>query len=145
MGAPFWSSFGKAQIASLAATVVDFGVLFLFTEVFGLWYVASAACGALLGAVTNFLLGRYWCFGAMAGRWDAQAIKYAVVSAGSLALNVAGVWAVTEFAGVAYGFSKIFISLAVGFLYNYPLHRFFVFRMPSVSPAPLEREHEALR
>ena len=120
-------TFARSQVAALAASVVDFGGLFLFTEIFHFWYVLSAAIGACLGAFTNFMLGRHWSFEVGHEPVQGQAFRYALVSAGSLALNVSGVWAVTELCHLPYGVSKLISAFLVGLVYNYPLHRFFVF------------------
>lgn len=124
----FWTSFGRAQVSSIVATAVDFGTLFASVEIFGLWYVLGTALGAALGAITNFLLGRHWSFEASSGGASGQAFRYALVSSGSLLLNSAGVYAFTEYFGLKYGFSKIVVSLLVGFFFNFPLHRRYVFK-----------------
>ena len=121
-------SFFRAQASSLAATAVDFGSLVLLVEAFAVWYVAATALGAFAGAVTNFLLNRHWSFEAGHFQATPQAFKYALVSGGSLCLNTAGVYAVTEWAGSPYPVSKVLTALGVGILYNFPLHRSFVFR-----------------
>jgi putative flippase GtrA len=125
---PFWKSLGRAQIAAFAATAVDFGTLFFATERLHVWYVFSTGLGALLGAVTNFALNRYWSFEATHVSWGPQAVRYAAVSAGSLGLNMLGVYAFTDGAGLKYGVSKIITAIAVGLLFNFPLHRRYVFK-----------------
>jgi len=129
--APFLKTFSKAQLASIAATCVDFGLLVLLVELGGLWYVAATALGAAAGAVTNFSINRYWSFEASASRWEGQALRYALVSGGSLLLNTAGVFALTEGLGTPYQASKVVSALLVGWLFNYPLHRGFVFSSTS--------------
>lgn len=132
MAAPaFWKSFSRAQVASLVATGVDFGLLVLLVERAGLWYVAAATIGAFCGAVANFLLNRHWSFEAATLRWESQALRYGLVSGGSLLLNVAGVYGLTEVAGSPYAVSKLVTAVVVGWLFNYPLHRAFVFAEPS--------------
>lgn len=123
-----WVSFGRAQISSLIATLVDLGTLFASVELFGLWYVAGTALGAFLGAVTNFLLGRHWSFEAAEKPVPGQALRYALVSGGSLLLNSAGVFAFTEGFGLKYGYSKAVVAILVGVLFNFPLHRRYVFK-----------------
>ena len=124
----FVRSFSRSQVASGVATAVDFGLLFTLTEIFRVWYVVSVAIGAAMGAVTNFLMNRHWSFEATHQAWRGQAMRYVAVSLGSLLLNTGGTWAVTELGHVPYGISVVLVSLAVGFLYNYPLQRYFVFK-----------------
>jgi putative flippase GtrA len=107
---------------------VDFGLLFSLTEILHVWYVVSTASGALAGAITNFLLNRNWSFEAKHDAAHHQAKRYALVSGGSLILNTAGVWAVTEYFHVHYGISVVVVSLLVGFFFNFPLQRGYVFR-----------------
>lgn len=124
----FLESFSRSQIAAGIATAADYGVLFGLTEIFHIWYVASTAIGAGVGALTNFLLNRHWSFRANHDRWHGQAMRYTVVSIGSLLLNAAGVYFVTEFAKVHYSISVILVSVIVGVLFNFPLQRHYVFR-----------------
>ena len=127
---PSWisSSFSKAQVSSLAATALDYGVLFLFAAVFHFWYVLATALGAFAGAVANFLINRHWSFQAAHGHIGHQARRYISVSAGSLILNTLGVFLVTEYLHVHYAFSVFLVSIAVGVFFNYPLHRYYVYR-----------------
>lgn len=107
---------------------MDFGLVFGMTELLHVWYVISVAVGAGAGAITNFLMNRHWSFEASHHKWHGQAIRYAIVSLGSLLINAAGTWAVTEWAHVHYGISVVVVSILVGFAYNYPLQRHFVFK-----------------
>lgn len=125
---PFWVSFGRAQLASIAATVVDFGTLFFATEILGVYYVISTGLGAFLGAITNFIVNRFWSFEATHVSMGPQAFRYGMVSLGSLGLNMLGVYAFTEHLGLKYGFSKVITALLVGLLFNFPLHRRYVFK-----------------
>ena len=125
---PFWRSFGRSQIAALAATAVDFGTLFFLTEKLGVFYVISTGLGAFGGAITNFLANRFWSFEATHVSWGPQAIRYALVSAGSLGLNMLGVYGFTDGIGLKYGYSKVITAILVGVLFNFPLHRRYVFK-----------------
>ncbi len=126
--APLWRSFRRAQVSSLAATVVDYGVFFGCVEILHVWYAVSTPIGAAAGAVTNFLLNRHWSFEIGHKPAHDQAARYALVSTGSLLLNTVCVYALTEYLGLKYGFSKVFSSLAVGLFFNFPLHRRYVFK-----------------
>lgn len=120
-------SFSKANLTALAATIVDFGTLATLVEIGGLFYVIATACGAVLGAVTNFILNKYWAFEHGHGRLSAQGFRYALVSGCSLLLNTGLVFCLTDFLGMMYLKSKLVAALIVGWGWNYPLHRYFVF------------------
>ena len=121
------STFSKAAVAALIATVVDFGSLTLWVEVLHQFYPVGVALGALLGALTNFSLNRHWAFDAAHAPVGRQAFRYGIVSLGSLCLNTGGVWLVTEKLHLFYLLSKIVVALMVGFLFNYPLQRHYVY------------------
>jgi|SRR6185369_15919629 putative flippase GtrA len=124
---PFLVSLGRSQIASLTATLVDFGTMVFLTEFAGLWYVAATATGAFVGAVVNFFLGRHWTFAADHQPIHGQFLRYSAVSAVSLALNTLGVYLFTEYLSLHYTLSRAIVAIAVALLFNYPLHRRFVF------------------
>jgi putative flippase GtrA len=120
-------SLRRSQIASLTATVVDFSSLIFLVEIGRVWYVAATATGALLGAIVNFILGRHWSFMANHDAVRGQAIRYAAVSGVSLVLNSLGVYLLTDYIGIHYAISKAITAFLVGILFNFPLHRRFVF------------------
>ncbi len=121
-------SFIRSQLAAFLATVADFLIVILLTEVFGIWYVISNAIGAFVGTVVSFLLGRYWVFVSVQRKIQHQAFRYILVSAGSLILNTLGVYLLTENSSLNYIYSKMIISLIVGIGFNFVLHKKFVFK-----------------
>lgn len=127
-------SFSRATLTSLAATVVDFGSLYLLVERGHVYYVLATAMAAVFGAITNFTLNKYWAFEHHHGRVTTQGFKYALVSGVSLILNTGLVFCFTEFGQLRYLVSKAISAVAVGWGWNYPMHRYFVFsKSPSQS------------
>jgi putative flippase GtrA len=120
-------SLKRSQIASLTATVIDFSCLIFLVEIGHVWYVGATAAGAFLGAIVNFLLGRHWTFTADDDAVRGQAIRYAAVSAVSLILNSLGVYLLTDYLDIHYTVSRAITAFLVGILFNFPLHRLFVF------------------
>lgn len=121
-------SFTRYQLVAVLATGVDFVTLVFLTEVVHVWYLFSTVTGAILGAVTAFLLGRYWVFESKEDKIHYQAFRYALVAVGSVVLNSTGVYLLTDGAGLAYIISKIITAVLVGISYNYLLSRHFIFR-----------------
>jgi putative flippase GtrA len=128
----------RHRAGALAATAVDFGIMIGSVELLHLGPVVSTVAGALCGAMTNFLLGRGWIFHRTdAAAWG-QAIRYAMVSGASLGLNALGEYALAVRLGVAYLPARVIVATVVGNLWNYPLHKFFVF-----APSRRELPHRA--
>jgi putative flippase GtrA len=119
---------GRHQVASVVSTAVDFGVMTLAVELLHRPAVVATLAGASSGALTNFQLGRHWTFGAGDDHVAPQALRYALVSAASAALNALGEYAVHDRLGVQYFAARAVVAVAVSLLWNFPLQRHFVFR-----------------
>ena len=124
---PLLVSLGRSQVAALSATVIDFATMICLIEFAGVWYVAATATGAFVGAVVNFFLGRHWSFTAGHQPIHGQFVRYAVVSVMSLALNTLGVYLLTDYVNFHYAVSRAITAVSVALLFNFPLHRRFVF------------------
>lgn len=124
---PFGESFIKSQFSSIFATLSDFLILVILTEFFGIYYLLSAALGSFGGAVISFLLGRHWAFRRTQRTWYYQAIKYGLVSGLVLVLNVSGLYLLTDLLNINYIYSKIIVSVLIGFFVSFPLFRYFVY------------------
>jgi len=120
-------SLRRSQIASLTATAVDFASLIFLVEVCGVWYVAATAMGGALGAIVNFLLGRHWSFTAGEEKVGGQALRYGMVAVLSLLLNSLAVYLLTAYGNIYYALSRMIAAVFIGLLFNFPLHRRFVF------------------
>lgn len=123
-----WRTLGRHQLGAIAATLVDFGTMIALVESAGLSPEAATPIGAVLGAVTNFTLGRAWIFRRHTGHWTAQASRYALVSAASAGWNTLGEQLVHGMAHVQYVAARAFVSFLVSLLWNFPMQRAFVFR-----------------
>ncbi|MEM6964942.1 MAG: GtrA family protein [Bacteroidota bacterium] len=120
--------FVSAQMAALAGTVIDFLTVILLTELVGLYYVISNVIGAFFGAITNFLLGRFWVFSAAQKKIVPQAFRYFLVATGSMILNTLGLYGLTELTPLNYIVSKIVVAIAIAFTFNFFLQKNFVYR-----------------
>jgi putative flippase GtrA len=120
-------TFSKAQLASLLATAVDFGLTTGLGSYLQPPYV-TAKLGTYAGGAVHFWLGRHWVFGGRGGKAGGQAARYGAVWAGNLLLNAAGVLAMVHWAGLHHLAGKAITSLLLATTYNYLLQSHFVFR-----------------
>jgi putative flippase GtrA len=121
-------TFTKAQLASIAATGVDFGITWLLLHFAGAPIVASGATGTICGGITHFLVSRSWVFNAQDGKWLVQVNRYVLVWIGNFLLNVSGLWLLSHYTGLKDMFAKVITAVTVAVCYNYVLQKRFVFK-----------------
>jgi putative flippase GtrA len=120
-------TFFKAQFSSLAATFVDFVTTLFLVEILCLSYVPALVCGGIAGAMTNFMINRYWSFRAADRPLKKQGYRYSIVWIGSLVLNVTGTFLLTEAFSMRYIVAKLIVAVVVGLTFNYILQKKYVF------------------
>jgi len=121
-------TFLKAQFTSVAASGMDYLVYALLFYGLGVWYLTASITGLITGGIVSFMMGRNWVFKNGRRPTRIQALLYIVVWNGSLLLNTAGVYLVTEGLHADPTFSKILVSVTVGVSYNYLLQKNLVFK-----------------
>jgi putative flippase GtrA len=124
--AGFWQ-WMRHNSASLIAAAVDYLVMILCVELGGLGPVAATPIGAFSGAVVNFTLGRWFTYKTTEVSAPRQALRYTLVSAGSLGLNTAGEYLFHRVLGLEYVLARVISSVIVSNAWNFPLQRYFVF------------------
>ena len=126
--------FVKAELTATAASVVDFGLAFILSDVIGIYYGLANALGVTSGGITNCCLNYRYVFGD--ARHDKKGIawRYLIVWAVSWALNSGGTIALTEVINAQehiqlhYMIPKCIVAFLVAVLVNYPGQRKFVFK-----------------
>lgn len=121
-------TFTKAQIASIIATGVDFGITFLLLRYAGIPIVACGAIGTICGGAAHFLISRNWVFRAQEGRWAAQLNRYVLVWTGNFLLNVSVLWVLIHYTTLNGMLAKVLTAVMVAIGYNYTLQKRFVFK-----------------
>jgi putative flippase GtrA len=135
-------TFFRAQLSSQLSSITDFLVTLTLVNIFQLYYVYATFTGSICGGVTNAVVNYRWTFKSLDVKKRYVAMRYAAVWGGSIFLNTSGIYFMTEllkkipwmmrisallFENI-FILPKIIISLFVGFIWNYNMHRFFVFR-----------------
>ena len=114
-----------------AAFLVDYVVLVLLTEVFGMHYLLSATISFILGLVTNYLLSVVWVFNkrTLGNRWAEFAV-FAIIGVIGLGLNALIMYVCTDKLGIHYMISKI-ISTVIVFFWNFFARKIILFKAKS--------------
>lgn len=135
-------TFLRAQFSSQISSLFDFTVTVLLAKLFSLYYVYATFTGSVCGGIVNCIINYKWTFKAKGVKKRYVAIKYVTVWICSILLNTSGTYVMTEllkksawlreFLGHmvddVFIFSKLVVSLFVGLLWNYNMHRFFVYK-----------------
>lgn len=111
-----------------AAFIVDFISLYVFTDIFGVYYLISAAIAFTLGLIANYMLSISWVFNkrTLDNVWS-EFIIFAVIGAIGLGLNELIIWLFTDYVGLFYLVSKI-IAAALILFWNFSARKVTLFR-----------------
>ena len=131
--------FIRAQISAQIATIIDFILSILLNQVFGIYYLYATITGSVTGGIFNCVVNYKWTFRTEDCKPAYVFFKYILVWIGSIGLNSGGTFVLTEFLkrennlinlsdSTAFITSTIIISVIVAVLWNYNLHRIFVFK-----------------
>jgi len=60
---PAWMKIFRFLLSGGTALGTDLAFLYLFTAVFGMWYLASAVLAFILAFLVSFFLQKFWVFG----------------------------------------------------------------------------------
>jgi putative flippase GtrA len=115
---------GRYVISGGIATFVDLILLYLFTNIFGIWYIISAIMAFLFAFMVSFSLQKYWTFKDHSSHnIHFQALKYFTVTSINLGLNTLGIFIFVEYGHFHYLASQFIVSALIAvesyFIYHY--------------------------
>lgn len=126
-------TFSKAELTASIASVVDFGLAFLLSDVMGIYYGIANAIGVTSGGITNCCLNYRYVFSDSHRKKKSVAWRYFIVWGVSWILNAGGTVALTELlrsayhTNIHYMIPKCVVAFLVAVFVNYPGQRKFVF------------------
>lgn len=118
-------------ISGGTATGINLGLLYLFTDIFGIWYLLSAIISFVISFFVSFFLQRLWTFKEKRKEMVyRQLTMYFTLSIINLSLNTLLLYFMVDILGVWYLLAQIIIS---GFL---AMESFFVYKFV-IFPTPI--------
>lgn len=101
------------------AYTVDFGSLFILTDIFKVHYLISAAIAFTLGLITNYTLSIFWVFSKRTvANKRLEFVIFSIIGVIGLGLNEVIIWFFTETIHFHYLISKVFSTVVV-FFWNF--------------------------
>ncbi len=130
-----WVQLFRYAIVGGCAFVVDYGSLWLLTEVCHLHYLVSAVIAFLLGLTCNYILSTSWVFGdrRMKNRW-AEFSVFAIIGVIGLGLNELIMYVGCEKLHLHYMVAKL-VSTAIVFFWNFFARKFILFNQTNPTQA----------
>lgn len=126
-------TFLKAQASAFVGGLVDYLVMIVCTEAFGIHYTLSILISGSIGAIVNFSINRKWTFQAEKGNLKYQVPKFIVMVIGSILLKSGGTYLITNWLNINYKIGRILTDLIVSLGFNYTLQNYWVFRKEETS------------
>ena len=105
-------------LIGICSTLIDIGLLYLFTEYVGFWYIYSATFSYTCGLIVNFLLNKYLNFRDTNRHYIRQFFSFVLISMISLGLSLGIIYVAVEIFFINYLLGKIF-AVIIAFFWNY--------------------------
>ena len=114
--------FLKFCVVGLSGVLVNMGLLWLLTELAGLFYLLSAAISIETSIISNFIFNNYFTFRDRRSpgvkSFLNRLVKFNLVSLAGLGINMGVLWLLTEVFGLYYLLSNL-CGIVVATLWNY--------------------------
>jgi len=111
-----------------SSAVTNLSILYVATDIFGVWYVSSAVLAFTFSFMQSFLLQKYWTFQEMSSeRANKQLVYTLVIGTINLSLNTLLIFSFVEYLGVWYILAEIFAGAILAFE-SFLVYRFLIFR-----------------
>lgn len=106
-------------ISGGTGAATDLLLLYVLVDVFGVWYLASAAIAFIISQIVSFMLQKHWTFGDMTrGRMHKQAMAYLSLGLINLGVNSLFMYILVDKIEVHYLLAQA-ISSAIIAIYSY--------------------------
>ena len=111
----------------ITAAATNIGSLYIFTDIFGIWYLYSSVLSFIIALLVSFTLQKFVVFRDMkTGRMHRQFSKFFITAILGVITNTAIIFICVDIFGIWYIFSQIIAGFFV-MIQNFILYKFFIF------------------
>jgi len=123
----FLNQFFKFALVGLIGTFVNLAFLYLFTDIFGIYYLISAIFSFFISVLGNFVLNKIWTFEeTLKYKTLKKGLQFLMVSVVALSINLFFLYLFTEFFKIYYLISQV-LAIGVGLFFNFLGNKFWTF------------------
>lgn len=128
----FIKQFLKYIFVGALGTLVNLCVLYVFTDIFNVWYIISAVIAFLVSVINNYILNKIWTFQEKIQEQIIQKyFKYTFICILSLFVNISILFILVEFYDVWYIFAEV-VAIGGAFLINFLGNNLWTFKYNSL-------------
>jgi dolichol-phosphate mannosyltransferase len=121
-------NFFRFLIAGSMGAIVNLSVLYIFTDILGVWYLYSSVSAFIGSFFVSFLLQKFWTFRDHSkDNIHKQASLYFLVLLCGLGLNTLILYFLVEYGGLHYLPGQV-MSAAIVAAFSYSAYRHFIFK-----------------
>ncbi|MBP1204392.1 putative flippase GtrA [Duganella sp. 1411] len=120
------AQFLRFAMVGASGTAVQYAVLWLGVERFGVGAAAASGAGYLLGAVVNYVLNYFFTFGSRHSHLRVASRYFSLLAVG-WCLNTALMWLLVQEAHWYYWVAQV-LTTGLGLLFNFAGSRWWAFR-----------------
>jgi len=126
---PLVNSFLRWNASVMTATTVDKSIAMGLHYGLGVDELIATPIGMIFGSTIAFFLGRNWTFMSKDNKISNQGLKFLIIAIGNLSLNWLLVWFFRDLVGMEdYYIISPLAAIIVGFLFSFPMQRYFVYK-----------------
>lgn len=121
-----WQQITRFAVVGGGAFLIDYGIMILLTEMFGVNYLISSAISFTVSVIFNYLLSVHWVFNVTGDRSQTQDfLVFIILSVIGLGINQLIMWLAVDKLQIFYMISKIGAT-AVVMVYNFITRKIFL-------------------
>ncbi len=118
----------KYVIAGGTAAFVHIFFLYIFTDIFNIWYIISTSVAFIFAFVVSFTLQKFWTFrDGNCNGIKKQAVKYFIVTSFTLMINAVFMYLLVDYLNIMYLFAQIITSGTLAFG-SFFINKIFIFK-----------------
>lgn len=136
--------FLKAQVSAFSGGVTDYGLMVLLTEWLHIHFTISILISGTVGGIVNFCINRFWAFKSTddyCSSASGQLIRFFTVVLGSISLKSGGTYLLHQSLNIDYKIGRLLIDSVVSYGFNYPLMKYWVFKINKPNDFDDEEEY----